>query len=175
MIDLTLKKYSQGALEALKENVKCYPEDGELWWSSYSDSRRFDKPIGSVGGDGYPEFNFTYEGKNYRYKVHIVLWALTYGEWHSSQLDHKDRVRHNNKIDNLRGCSYSENLANRSSRGLSKYRGVCYYKATGDWTARVMKEGVSYYLGYFKTEEDAHQAYKTKAKELYGEFYTDGE
>ena len=175
MINLNSEKYSKGALQALKENIKVYPEDGELWWSSFSESRKFDKPIGSIGGDGYPEFNFTYNGKSYRYKVHIVIWALTYGWWPISQIDHKDRVRHNNRINNLRECSLSENLINRASRGVSKYRGVCYFKATGDWTASITKDGVSYYLGYFKTEDGAHKAYRKKAKELYGEFYRDGE
>lgn len=172
MIDLSLKKYSKEALQSLKENLKCYPEDGELWWSCYSDSRRFDKPVGSLGGDGYSEFNFAYDGKPYRYKAHIVIWAIVNGEWPKGEIDHINRVRSDNRISNLRLCSSKENSYNKSGRGKSKYRGVHWHSYYGNWVARIQKDGVGYFLGTFKDEYEAHLAYKKKAEELYGEYYS---
>lgn len=54
-----------------------------------------------------------------------VIWALHYGEWPEQLIDHKDRDRCNNRIDNLRLATNSQNGMNKrvpnSSCGL---RGV---------------------------------------------------
>lgn len=56
----------------------------------------------------------------------------------------------------------------RHPKGRNKYRGV-YYFANG-WMAQMSHKGRSYYIGRFKTEEEARTAWLAKAAELRGEF-----
>jgi hypothetical protein len=44
---------------------------------------------------------------------HRVAWAIYYGDWPETEIDHIDRVKDNNRILNLRLVTRSENLRNR--------------------------------------------------------------
>lgn len=44
--------------------------------------------------------------------VHRVVWALFYGRWPVGTIDHLDNNPLNNRIENLRECSQSENNLN---------------------------------------------------------------
>lgn len=48
----------------------------------------------------------------------------------------------------------------------SKYKGVCFYKKTNKWRATITANGKQKHLGYFRTESEAHEAYKDKLNEL---------
>lgn len=89
-----------------------------------------------------------------------------------TKVDHADGNTLNNQRSNLRDCSSLENNwnARRKTRaGTSRYKGVCFDKRTGRWTAEI-RSGVRYRLGRFLTEIDAALAYDVKARELHGEF-----
>ncbi len=87
-------------------------------------------------------------------------------------VDHIDGDGLNNKKENLRICTRSQNSANRTSKknGTSKYLGVCAIKRESIWQAHVRKDKKIYYLGRFLNEADAAIAYNKKATELHGEF-----
>jgi hypothetical protein len=55
----------------------------------------------------------------------------------------------------------------------SGYKGVSYHKRTKTWIAQIVFDGIGRRIGYFKAKEDAVSAYRTKAKELFGEFYNE--
>lgn len=52
----------------------------------------------------------------------------------------------------------------------SRFKGVCRYKKTGMWQAKIQKNCVGIHLGYYKNEEDAAQAYDDAARKYFGEF-----
>ena len=58
----------------------------------------------------------------------------------------------------------------RKTRGTSKYKGVCYYKRTNKWKARIKKDRKTYNLGYFHEETAAAQAYNIMARQLFEDF-----
>lgn len=89
---------------------------------------------------------------------------------HEQMFDHKDRDTFNNLKLNLRPCSHSQNMCNRSKREntISKFRGV--EKRKNKWKARISFNNKNYYLGLHFTQEEAALAYNIKAKELHGEF-----
>jgi hypothetical protein len=66
--------------------------------------------------------------------------------------------------------------ANQGTRktNTSGFKGVSWYARTGKWNAQVCHQRKYYNLGYFDTPEEAHEAYKVKALELFGEFAYDG-
>lgn len=86
--------------------------------------------------------------------------------------EHIDRNSLNNQRSNLRKATRSQNEANKASKGVSKYRGVCY-KAKNHkkpWEASAQKEGKWIFLGNYRTEEEAAWAYNRAATQLHGEF-----
>ena len=48
----------------------------------------------------------------------------------------------------------------------SEYKGVSFHKASNKWRAEIMINGKNKYLGYFKTEIEAHQAYQNALKDI---------
>jgi hypothetical protein len=95
-----------------------------------------------------------------------------------------DHINHNgldNRKCNLRICSNNQNRQNSRKQkkiASSKYKGVCWHKGSiykglrqrGFWSAHIGQNKKQIYLGVFKTEVDAADAYDRKAKELFGDF-----
>jgi hypothetical protein len=89
------------------------------------------------------------------------------------QVDHKNRNGLDNRKENLRIATKSQNAANKEKylNGCSsKYKGVSYYKRYKKWVAYIMVEQKHKHLGYFLFEEDAALAYNKAALEAFGEF-----
>lgn len=86
--------------------------------------------------------------------------------------EHINMNKLDNRKDNLRVGSRSQNMANIQARKgcLSQYKGVSYLKRVGKWVAYIRKDYKQIHLGYFEKEKDAARAYDDKAKELFGEF-----
>lgn len=86
-------------------------------------------------------------------------------------IDHIDRNGLNNQRDNLRKATRSQNQGNRGKQKNTKnnFKGVKQC-SINRWTAYIMVENKRYYLGCFKSEIEAAQAYDNKAIELRGEF-----
>ena len=103
------------------------------------------------------------------FKAHRVAFALHFGAWPIDQIDHIDGNPSNNKIRNLREATSIENGQNRKPvrHGL---KGSCFRKKSNAWVSKITCKGITYYLGRFKTEEEAHCKYKEAAIKLHGEF-----
>jgi hypothetical protein len=104
-------------------------------------------------------------------QAHRVVWALTHGEWPPGLLDHADRDRTNNRPDNLRLATSSQNAGNTTKRKGPGIRGVSKAKGCDRWTAKICMNKKKVYLGIFKTPEEASSAYEQAASKHYGEFY----
>ncbi len=86
-------------------------------------------------------------------------------------VDHKNSNGLDNQRMNLRECTSLENARNcQKHKGASKYKGVCWHKHFGKWMVQIRVNRKKIYLGYFKDEVEAAQAYDKKAKELFGSF-----
>jgi len=80
-------------------------------------------------------------------------------------VDHIDRNKTNNSVDNLRLVTQRENASWK--RGASKYTGVNLNRE-GNWQSRIFYKGKRYNIGTYKTEEEAYNAYQKRLSELGG-------
>lgn len=87
-------------------------------------------------------------------------------------VDHINGDTLDNRKSNLRICTVTENSRNsrKSKSNTTGYKGVHYYKARNNYSARIRVDGKDIHLGYFKTPEEAHVAYSTAANIYFGEF-----
>lgn len=85
-------------------------------------------------------------------------------------IDHKNGNGLDNRRENLRVATQSQNMANRKSQADSEspYKGVRKFKLR--WRAYIKPEGKPINLGCFDTAEEAARAYDWAAKRIYGEF-----
>ncbi|WBK39668.1 hypothetical protein [Xanthomonas phage L522] len=96
------------------------PATGELRWKvargRHGNACKAGSVAGSVNSRGYIQVGV--HGR--LYQAHRLAWLLHHGAWPSQQIDHIDRDRTNNRIDNLRECSNSENQQNVGKRSDNK-------------------------------------------------------
>lgn len=103
------------------------------------------------------------------HKAHRLAWLYVYGSWPLMGLDHRNRVRDDNRIDNLREATPTQNCQNTSARtdNRSGYRGVHWHAANAVWVAQIRHNKKSVYLGSFGTPEAAYSAYLDAAARLH--------
>lgn len=86
-------------------------------------------------------------------------------------IDHKDRNRLNNRLDNLRKCNHKENTYNsKAIIGTSSYKGVSWDRIENKWRAQINIDGKKKSIGRFDKEIDAAKAYNEWANKIHGEF-----
>ena len=86
-------------------------------------------------------------------------------------VDHKDRNPLNNRRNNLRYATKSQNAMNSSYvRGKSGLRGVTHNEKTRRWKASIHIKGVTHYLGYFDNVDFAIGARRQAELKYFGEF-----
>lgn len=88
------------------------------------------------------------------------------------QVDHINGDGLDNRLTNLRIVTAQQNMMNRKKhlKGSSKYKGVSRREGENTWRGAIKFKGIVYYLGQFKTEKEAAEAYNLKALELFGQY-----
>lgn len=108
----------------------------------------------------------------YNYRIHRIIWLWMTGIWPEYDIDHINRNPLDNRWENLREATFSQNQMNRGrqSNNTSGYTGVVYSKVTKRWLARIKINGKSKHLGCFKTAELANKCRLNAEKVYFGEF-----
>ena len=137
-------------------------------------------PAGSPAGQNHPEgYRYVRIGEKL-YRVSRLIWLHVTGEWPKHQVDHKDLNPSNDKWENLREATSSQNKANcgkyKAEKASCHLKGVqaVQKRRSIRYRAIATKDGVRQHLGYFGTPEEAHAAYLKASEELHGEFANDG-
>jgi hypothetical protein len=87
-------------------------------------------------------------------------------------VDHRNLDGLDNRRSNLRIATYSENNCNRLKKKntSSRFVGVCWEKTKSRWVTHIRHNGKIIYLGLFKSEIDAANAYDQAARMYHKEF-----
>ena len=111
-----------------------------------------------------------------KFYFHRIIWKWMTGDDPPVNVDHDDRDICNNKWNNLRLATVSENGFNRpmQANNTSGYKGVCFDKARGLFMAKITVNKKVINLGRFITAEDAFTAYQKACIKYHGEFANTG-
>lgn len=127
---------------------------------------------GSVAGSQQNKGYIAVGINKQNYLAHRLIWTLLKGEIpEGAQVDHRDGVRNNNCIENLRLALNGQGDNNQNTKvyksNKSGFIGVYWHKSRGKWVAQIRVNGKALHLGCFDTPEEAYEAYLTKKKELH--------
>lgn len=85
--------------------------------------------------------------------------------------DHKNGDPTDNRLENLRIATHSQNMMNRKTlKKGSKYKGIYFCKIRKNWVAQISIDGKTKNIGRFFTDKQAAIAYNEQAKIHYGDF-----
>jgi hypothetical protein len=154
--------------DELKAALSYDHQSGEFRWLVGGLRFKAGDVAGFPGGKGYWQIRIG----GTAYYGHRLAWLYVHGGWPCGALDHIDGNRRNNRIENLRLATISQNAANQRKRNgkSSAFKGVSWHAARGKWSAHIRINGKSKYLGQFDTEEEAHRRYVAAAKWHFGEY-----
>ena len=91
------------------------------------------------------------------YFVHRLIWLWQYGYFPENDIDHINRDKTDNRLENLREVTRSCNIKNRPLQGNNS-TGVCgveYRPKDKRWLARIAHNKEQVYLGVFKCKTEA--------------------
>lgn len=109
-------------------------------------------------------------------RVHGRMHRFLVSAPKDTMVDHINGDKLDNRKENLRFATNSQNQANRKvARGASKFKGVTWQKraydtSRGYWKAQIVVNGELRYLGKYDTDLDAAKAYNDAAVRFFGEF-----
>tara|TARA_R110001599_G_C11832056_1_gene618443 strand:+ start:34 stop:516 length:483 start_codon:yes stop_codon:yes gene_type:complete len=135
-------KYDEGKLWVWRETISKPP-----YW--YELKGKFNNKT------GYKSLHINYRYFYYHrfvYLIHNPEWDIDDSSQDNS-IDHIDRNKLNNCIENLRVVTHAENQWNRNSKGYF------LHKPSGKYQGMIVVDGKAKYLGRFNTKDEAHEAY----------------
>lgn len=155
--------------QRLHEIIDYDPETGSFVWAMSRVACRKGDPCGRINQfSGYHEIGADYG----LYHAHMIAWAMMTGEWATTDIDHINRVRADNRWCNLRLATRTQNSGNEGlrSNNTSGYKGVTLDVRSGLWRAQIRLNGKKTNLGRFETKEEAAAAHDEAAIKSFGEF-----
>lgn len=137
-------------LEYIQNNFDYEPLTGDLWRSTGNRKKIQWKLCLSEAKNRY---RVRIRGTDYQ--VTNICWFLHYNKWPTFEVDHKDRNGFNNKVDNLRKATCSQNGNNKDRRIYNKYYGVSYHSIGDKWRYRFIINKTPYEVYGFVSAKDA--------------------
>lgn len=146
-----------------------YVDGGLIWAVDKGRAKAGDKP--HKNSNGYNVFKIN----GIPYLEHRLIWA-----WHkmpfSPLLDHINGNILDNRIENLRVATHSQNMRNshRPTNNTSGVKGVYWQKDKNMWRVQIWNNGKQRYVGRFREINEAKVAASTFRKTNHLEFANEG-
>jgi hypothetical protein len=160
-----------GAMQDETGVYEYQPANGHLVWLKKTGRRSIvGSRAGWVQGQGYRYVR--YQGR--QVSEQRLIWKIAHGEWppNGTEVDHKNGVRDDNRLINLRLASRPQNQYNSAGKQKSRsgLKGAFWHPSTGKWRSRISTKDGKKSLGLFDTPEEAHAAYVEAARMYHGQF-----
>lgn len=128
-------------------------ESGIFIWKISHANIKIGSEAGVIDSHGYRVIRIN--GK--LYKAHRLAWLYIYGYFPENDIDHRDRTKSHNWIDNLREVSRGCNTRNSGNRkdNTSGIKGVCYVKNNNNWLVRITINQKTRSIGCYEDFNDA--------------------
>jgi len=156
------------SIDELKRLFRLNPETGKLFWRISVGTSKAGSRAGYLKPNGYRQIGFN--GKYYQ--EHRIVFAMVYGRWPESEIDHRNLNKADNRPNNLREATRAKNNSNvgRKSNNTSGVKGVYFNKRHGKWYARITCDRERIHLGFYDDLETAGYAYLSASLKYHGEF-----
>ena len=104
---------------------------------------------------------------------HRAVWIWHHGKC-PAFLDHINRKRDDNRIENLRPIENTKNLWNQGAQKncATGVKGLHWEKSKGYWVGSVQANGKRHRVGHSKDREKVERLLKLKREELHGKYAT---
>lgn len=140
-----------------------YYKEGALYWrNNTGTATKAGSKAGCLHKTGY--VNISIKGKKHR--AHRLIYLYHFG-YMPNQIDHINRIKDDNRIENLRPTDSSKNQMNTENR--KPYGRGVYERPNGRWRAQIYKNGKAISLGHYSTMSEAQEAYDKAKMEIYGD------
>ena len=145
--------------EQVKKMLSYDPKTGIFTWLIKPNRR---VRIGDIAGFRRPDGYLIIKLNKVAYRAHRLAWVYMTGAEPMYDIDHIDGNPTNDSFSNLRDVTTAQNIQNQRkahARNKNGFLGVSWHAAGKCWRARICVSGKQILLGYFKTPDEAHQAY----------------
>ena len=153
----------------LKEVLDYNPDTGVFIWKKTVGNRAV---IGSVAGHKNNNGYICIKINRKTYKAHRLAYLYMTGNFPENLIDHINHITDDNRWTNLRDATNSQNQFNKAKHknNTSGYKGVSWDTRNKKWRAKIKCMNKTIHIGCYTTPQEAAEAYKKKAIELFGEF-----
>jgi hypothetical protein len=149
----------------LHELLHYDPLTGEFRWLV---NRHPNKTKGALAGSPDEEGYIRIGIDKRRYRAHRLAWFYMHGVWPDDEVDHRNGVRTDNSLLNLRVVTRSVNMQNmRKSPAKASTLPMGVNRGPQGLYAQIFANGRKINLGKFETPEAAHDAYIAAKRQLH--------
>lgn len=136
------------------------PATGTFYWQVSRGRVKKGSIAGSKDSHGYLRIRINSRS----YGAHNLAWLITTGSWSNKLIDHRNGLRDDNRVTNLREIDHVGNAQNvsvlaRHNNHSSGLLGVSWSERSKKWHAYIRHSGRKHNLGGFASPEEAHAAY----------------
>ena len=147
--------------------IEYDPETGAFTWAKFRRGCCAGKIAGHVNRHGYRVIKLARKP----IRAHRLAWFLSFGVWPTKGIDHKNGIRDDNRLSNLRDVDHSVNMQNKrsamSNNKSSGLLGVTWNKQHRRWQSKIMVNKKFHHVGLFDSPHEAHAAYLNKKRQLH--------
>ena len=163
---MTIESITQDYVKQLFEY-----RDGVLYWKVSVGRAKVGKKAGNLSGNGYFALGLN---KKY-YLIHRIVFLMHHGNL-PKFIDHVDGNPLNNKIENLRSATFSQNQQNKklSEKNTSGVKGVSWHKSTNKWEVQFSVNKKHKYFGLYDDLELAELVAQEARNKYHGAFANHG-
>lgn len=153
--------------EKLKEVLDYDTETGNFYWKRSTHNQI---KVGAIAGGISKAVGYVYiRIDGVKYLAHRLAWLYTYDSWPEAVIDHKNGIKHDNRISNLREVSSMANKQNQRCAQINNKVGFLGVSQSGNkFRARISPpRGKQIHIGLYDTAEEAHEAYLKAKRSLH--------